>query len=215
MIRRTTLKSPLEIGVRNQWQSKNVPRYGSDNEIYTLNIKFQAVQVNVPLFLVKSSKYYISHSNKVNWSCSLVPQNISSTYVCHFMFYAQTWLFTKLYMYSDVFCIPFPHSERQEMSIITLLNTINERNTKSTLGLCDVLCILQTTAKRLVRKLVYWLRIVVNSNPSLYKRLIDGLKQTNNDKMTRPPTTIKRPALNCAKGQIETHQWHFESSPHS
>ena len=102
-------KSSLEIGVKNQWKSKNIPRYGSDNEIYTLNIKFQAVQVNVPLFLVKSSKYYIPYSNKINWSCSLVPQNILSTYVCHFMFYAQTWLLTKLYMYSDVFCIECFH----------------------------------------------------------------------------------------------------------
>ena len=70
-------KSPLEIGVRNQWKSKNVPRYGSDNEIYTLNIKFQAVQVNVPLFLVKSSKYYIPYSNKVNWSFPCSPKHIT------------------------------------------------------------------------------------------------------------------------------------------
>ena len=173
------------------------------------------MQVDVPLFLVKLSKCYIPYSNKVNWSCSLVPQNISPTYVRHFVFYAQTWLFTKLYMYSDVFCRPFPHSERQEMSIITLLNTTNERNTKSTLGRCDVLCILQTTTKRLVRKLVYWLRIVVNSNRHCTNDLLTDSSKTNDDRMTRPPTTIKRLALNCAKGLIETHQWHFESSLHS
>ena len=144
------------------------------------------MQVDVPLSLVKLSKCYIPYSNKVNWSCFFL---FAKTY--HPGMSVISCFMRRLGSLLNCTCILTFPAFRATRNVnnhiaehrLRTKHQIDSRTLRRT--------ILQTTTKRLVRKLVYQLRIVVNSNPHCTNDLLTDSSKTNDDRMTRPPSVLK------------------------